>query len=107
MMFENILSLFRLLLLLSLGVCAIATALSKRVMTAIILFTSYSIVMAVVWLLLRSPDLAITEAAVGAGVNGVLFFLTLRKLHLIDRDFDEQEKKAKVKTEEVNGHEKA
>ena len=107
MMFENILSLFRLLLLLSLVVCAIATALSKRVMTAIILFTSYSIVMAVVWLLLRSPDLAITEAAEGAGVNGVLFFLTLRKLHLIDRDFDEQEKKAKVKTEEVNGHEKA
>ena len=43
----------------------------------------------------------------GAGVNGVLFFLTLRKLHLIDRDFDEQEKKAKAKTKEVNGHEKA
>lgn len=107
MMFENILGIFRLLLLLSLVVCAIATALSKRVMTAIILFTSYSIVMAVVWLLLRSPDLAITEAAVGAGVNGVLFFLTLRKLHLIDRDFDEQEKNAKTKVEEVNGHEKA
>ena len=69
MMFETILSLFRLLLLLSLVVCAIATALSKRVMTAIILFTSYSIVMAVVWLVLRSPDLAITEAAVGAGVT--------------------------------------
>ena len=43
-------------------------------MTALIIFTSYSIVMAVVWLLLRSPDLAITEAAVGAGVDGVLFF---------------------------------
>ena len=103
MMFENIIGIFRILLLVSLVVCAIATALSKRVMTAIILFTSYSIVMAVVWLVLRSPDLAITEAAVGAGVNGVLFFLTLRKLHLIDRDFDEQEKKQK--TEEVNHRE--
>ena len=102
-MFENIIGIFRILLLVSLVVCAIATALSKRVMTAIILFTSYSIVMAVVWLVLRSPDLAITEAAVGAGVNGVLFFLTLRKLHLIDRDFDEQEKKQK--TEEVNHRE--
>lgn len=102
-MFENILGLFRILLLLSLVICAVATALSKRVMTAIILFTSYSIVMAVVWLVLRAPDLAITEAAVGAGVNGVLFFLTLRKLHLIDRDFDEQEKEQKA--EEVNHRE--
>lgn len=102
-MFENILGLFRILLLLSLVICAVATALSKRVMTAIILFISYSIVMAVVWLVLRAPDLAITEAAVGAGVNGVLFFLTLRKLHLIDRDFDEQEKEQKA--EEVNHRE--
>ena len=76
----------RILLLISLIVCAIATALSKRVMTALIIFTSYSIVMSVVWLLLRSPDLAITEAAVGAGVDGVLFFITLRKLHLIDKE---------------------
>ena len=102
-MFEEIIGVFRLILLLSLVICAIATALSKRVMTAIIVFTSYSIVMAVLWLLLRAPDLAITEAAVGAGVNGVLFFLTLRKLHLIDRDFDEKEKKAsadEVKSDE-------
>ena len=104
-MFETIIGIFRLILLLSLIVCAIATALSKRVMTAIIIFTSYSIVMAVVWLLLRSPDLAITEAAVGAGVNGVLFFLTLRKLHLIDRDFEEQEKSKDAK--EVVDREKA
>ena len=80
-MFENILGIFRLLLLLSLVVCAIATALSKRVMTAIILFTSYSIVMAVVWLLLRSPDLAITEAAVGAGVDTILFIVTLKRIN--------------------------
>ena len=88
---EDFITIFRVLLLISLVVCAIATALSKRVMTAVIVFTSYSIVMAVVWLLLRSPDLAITEAAVGAGVNGVLFFLTLRKLHLIDKDFKDDE----------------
>lgn len=91
-MIENIITVFRILLLVSLVVCAIATAFSKRVMTAVIVFTSYSIIMSVMWLLLRSPDLAITEAAVGAGVNGVLFFLTLRKLHLIDKDFADDEK---------------
>ncbi len=101
---EDIITIFRVLLLISLVICAIATALSKRVMTAVIVFTSYSIVMAVVWLLLRSPDLAITEAAVGAGVNGVLFFLTLRKLHLIDKDFKNDE--ATKLSEEVNKNEK-
>lgn len=97
---EDFITVFRILLLISLVICAIATALSKRVMTAVIVFTSYSIVMAVVWLLLRSPDLAITEAAVGAGVNGVLFFLTLRKLHLIDKDFKNDE--TTKLSEEVN-----
>ena len=88
---EDFIMILRIILLASLIVCAIATAFSKRVMTAVIVFTSYSIVMAIVWLLLRSPDLAITEAAVGAGVNGVLFFLTLRKLHLIDKDYADDE----------------
>ena len=32
------------------------------------------------WLLLEAPDLAITEAALGAGVTGVLFFLTLQQI---------------------------
>ncbi len=100
---EDFITVFRILLLISLVICAIATALSKRVMTAVIVFTSYSIVMAVVWLLLRSPDLAITEAAVGAGVNGVLFFLTLRKLHLIDKDFKNDE--TTKLSEEVNENE--
>lgn len=85
-MLETLLTVFRVILLISLVVCAVATAFSKKPMTMIIIFTSYSIVMSVVWLLLRSPDLAITEAAVGAGITGVLFFLTLRKLHLIDKD---------------------
>ncbi|MBQ2668009.1 MAG: DUF4040 domain-containing protein [Clostridia bacterium] len=102
-MLDQITEIFRLILLLSLIICAIATALSKRVMTAIIIFTSYSMAMALLWLLLRAPDLAITEAAVGAGVDGILLFLTLRKLHLIDRDFDEEENTPNP--EEVNTNE--
>ncbi len=98
----DLITIFRIFLLFSLVVCAICTALSKRVMTALIIFTSYSIIMSIVWLLLRSPDLAITEAAVGAGVDGVLFFLTLRKLHLIDKDKEDKDSK---KTE-VNDNEK-
>ena len=75
---------FRILLLIGLLVCAVATALVKKPMRAVIIYMAYSIIMSVVWLLLESPDLAITEAAVGAGITGILFFLTLRRINLID-----------------------
>ena len=68
------------LLLIFLIVCAIAVSISGNLLNSVIIFMSYSLVMAVIWVLLRSPDLAITEAAVGAGVTSVLFFLALRKI---------------------------
>ena len=37
--------------------------------------------MSVIWLFLESPDLAITEAAVGAGITSILFFITLVKVN--------------------------
>jgi uncharacterized MnhB-related membrane protein len=77
---------FIIALLVGLIVCAIATALTKKLMRMIIIYTAYSIIMSVLWLMLESPDLAITEAAVGAGVTGILFFVTLRRIHQIDRD---------------------
>ncbi len=97
-----LITVFRIILLLSLIVCAVATAFSKKPMTMIIIFTAYSIIMSVVWVLLRSPDLAITEAAVGAGVTGVLFFLTLRKLHLLDKDKEEEMLKNENKEENTS-----
>ena len=83
---------FRILLLTGLLVCAVATAVVKKPFRAIIIYSAYSVILSVVWILLEAPDLAITEAAVGAGVTGILFFLTLRRLNLIDRD--EEHKKS-------------
>ena len=77
---------FRILLLAGLVICAVATALVRKPMRAVIIYMAYSIIMSVVWLLLESPDLVITEAAVGAGITGILFFLTLRRINLIDKD---------------------
>ena len=37
--------------------------------------------MSVIWLVLESPDLAITEAAVGAGVDTILFIVTLKRIN--------------------------
>jgi len=51
-----------------------------------LIFMSYSLMMSVIWILLESPDLAITEAAVGAGVTSLLFFVTLKKIHAMEED---------------------
>ena len=69
---------FTYLLMLFLVVCAVAVTLSKKLLNSILIFMSYSLVMSIIWMLLESPDLAITEAAVGAGVTSVLFFVTLK-----------------------------
>ncbi len=72
-------------------ICAVAASLSKNLLNTILIFMSYSLVMSVIWILLESPDLAITEAAVGAGVTTVLFLVTLKKIHAILKKDDRQE----------------
>ena len=72
------------ILLSFLVVCAISASLSKNLLNSILIFMSYSLIMSIIWTLLESPDLAITEAAVGAGVTSILFFATLKKIHAIE-----------------------
>ena len=82
-------TIFTCILLGFLVVCAIAASLSKNLLNTILIFMSYSLVMSIIWILLESPDLAITEAAVGAGVTTVLFLVTLKKIDaIIKKDGD-------------------
>ncbi len=81
----------RVILLVFLVACAITVSFTKKLLTAIIIFMAYSLIMAGVWVLLESPDLAITEAAVGAGITSILFFVTLKKIS--GADDDETQKK--------------
>ena len=74
-------------------ICAVFVSFSKNLLNSILIFMSYSLVMSIIWILLESPDLAITEAAVGAGVTSVLFFVTLKKIHAIRREDDENDGK--------------
>jgi len=60
-------------------VCALTTALLKDVLSSIIAFTAYSLAIAILWVVLRAPDVALTEAAVGAGVTSLLFLLTIAR----------------------------
>ena len=83
---------FTMLLLGFLVVCAVSVSLSKNLLNSIMIFMSYSLVVSVIWILLESPDLAITEAAVGAGVTSVLFFITLKKIHAMMNADEEADK---------------
>ena len=84
--------LFEIILLICLTVCAVSVAFTKDLLTSIVIFMSYSLIMCIIWILLQSPDLAITEAAVGAGVTSILFFITLKKIRAIRKeDRDEQD----------------
>ena len=77
---------FEYILLLFLVVCAVFVSFSRNLLNSILIFMSYSLVMAIIWILLESPDLAITEAAVGAGVTSLLFFETLKKIHAMKEE---------------------
>ena len=72
-------------------VCAVFVSCAKDLLNSIVIFMSYSLIMAVIWVLLQAPDLAITEAAVGAGVTSLLFFLALRRVGRIGHGQEKEE----------------
>ncbi len=73
-------------------VCAIATIFTKKLLTAVVIYMSFSLIMSIIWVLLQAPDLAITEAAVGAGITSILYFVTLDKIKRIEEAFKTNEK---------------
>lgn len=81
---------FECILLLLLLITGISAPLMKNSMLTVIVYTTFGLVMSVVWMLLQAPDLAITEAAVGAGVTGVLFYLTLRRCGQLKADEEDE-----------------
>lgn len=91
--FMNILFLFLL-------VCAIAVSFTKNLLNSVLIYMSFSLVMALIWIMLESPDLAITEAAVGAGVTTVLFLVTLKKLYSVRTGKDKERPAGEEKQDE-------
>ncbi len=78
------------LLLIFIIFCAVSVSFSKSLLSAVIIFMAQSLAMSLVWILLRAPDLAVTEAAVGAGVTSLLMFVALKKIHAVRANPDEK-----------------
>lgn len=58
---------------------AVLTATLRDVVGSVVTFAGFSLALAVVWVLLAAPDVALTEAAVGAGAMSVLLLIAIAK----------------------------
>lgn len=83
---------FQIILMGLLIICAVSVSFSKNLLNSILIYMSFSLVMSIIWLCLESPDLAITEAAVGAGVTSILFFVTLKKIRAMKEERKDESK---------------
>ncbi len=61
--------------LLVLGWASLTSGDSRR---AVVLFVGFGLLLALIWVRLRAPDIALAEAAIGAGLTGALLFSALR-----------------------------
>ena len=77
---------FQIILMGLLIICAVSVSFSKNLLNSILIYMSFSLVMSMLWICLESPDLAITEAASGAGITSVPFFVTKKKIHAIEAE---------------------
>ncbi len=68
------------LILIGLIVSAILASVSEKLLSAVIALSVTGIFAAAEFLLLHAPDVAISEAAVGAALAPLIFIVTLRKL---------------------------
>ncbi|MCK4838810.1 MAG: DUF4040 domain-containing protein [Desulfobulbaceae bacterium] len=53
---------------------------SQDLFKAVVLFISFGLLMALSWVRLQAPDVALAEAAIGSGLTGALFLSALRRM---------------------------
>ncbi len=73
---------FALLLVIVMLAAALAALLLPNMISAIASVSVVSLMLSLVFVLLRAPDVAMTEAAVGSGLSGLILALGIRRLGL-------------------------
>jgi energy-converting hydrogenase B subunit D len=67
-------------------VAAVSVLILKNHVAAVAAASIVSLAVSVLFVLLRAPDVAMTEATVGAGLSGLILALGVRKLGLWKQD---------------------
>ena len=65
-----------LIILVVMAICALEV---RNLMNSVIMLAVFSLVMSIVFYYLKAPDVAMAEAAVGAGVSTVIFVITIHR----------------------------
>lgn len=60
------------------------TILARQTFTAVLVFIVYGLLLSLVWVRLSAVDIALTEAAIGSGVTGMLLLSAAARLHAED-----------------------
>lgn len=76
-------------LLIALIVLALWAHRSRDLLVAAMILSVYSFLMAIIYAQLNSPDVALTEAAVGAGMTTVLFILAIQKTSRMEEETED------------------
>ncbi len=66
-----------LLLVIALLWSALRSLMTRDLFRAVVLFIVFGLLMALVWARLHAPDIALAEAAIGAGLTGALLLDTV------------------------------
>ena len=77
------------LLCLAMLVAAVVAVRGKELPIAILASGLVSLIASVLFLILASPDVAMTEAAIGSGLTTFLFFFVLSRVRRGEKDGDE------------------
>jgi len=74
--------------LLGLGLLSMAWAIVnvRNIYQAVIMFIVFGLLVALSWARLQATDIALAEAAIGAGVTGALFLSTIGRIRAMQRE---------------------
>jgi len=72
--------LFDLAVLVLMIICVVSIARTRDLVKASVLFSVYSLVLCLLWVHRSAPDVAMTEAAVGAGITVALFLYVITRV---------------------------
>ena len=62
---------------------------------AVVLFIAFGLLMALAWVRLQAVDIALAEAAIGAGITGALFLSALNRMNGVQQKDDEDQDEVK------------
>jgi uncharacterized MnhB-related membrane protein len=62
---------------------------------AIVLFIAFGLLMAIAWVRLAAPDVALAEAAIGAGLTGALLLAALARLNTTTNTANDKQQSGK------------